>query len=477
MKLFFTDLPKPPYWPPQSDPKVIASALQYVRHRDPYGNVAHQILAMAYCFTLPLSTAGNAVTFALLAGYGLLRSPNTWRCYNPLLLSATLGAVVLFVGWYAMSTTWSVDTAQGLDELAAARVMALPLMLWPVIDKMHWYIGAALAGVAAQNVVQTLQFFELLDYQHGASGRLGGWVQPIQTGAWCAAALCWHCSALLTSRQMWLRLLSGAGVAAAGAGLLASGSRGPWIAAAVAVPAVLLVVFVRAPSARRAALVFAGGGLLALVAGWFAASGFLNDRIGGAVAEYRAAVDEQEYWTSTGSRIAFWSWAIDIWQPSPIIGAGAGSFPKKMRELPQYQQTLERARMSEVYELEGAEWAVSAEQPLDVLPGYEKALATGERRIELYLDHDHAHSTYFHTLAGTGVVGLALLVGMLVLIARRCALDPRTHPYVDGTLGVLIVWIVGAQFECFHLNGHLLGMLALVLTATLPNRAMALEQQ
>lgn len=472
MKLYRTDMPRPPYWPPQSDPRVIASALHYARYRDRYGNVAHQIFAMAFCFTLPFSTAANGVTFALLAIFALLRTPHTWRCYNSLLRSPMLGAIVAFIGWYALSILWSDDARMGLDELTAARVMALPIMIWPVIDKAHWYIAAALAGVFAQNVVQLLQFFELLEYEHGASGRLGGWVHPIQIGGWCAAAVCWHCSAFLTAHRLSWRVISIAGLITAGVGMLASGSRGPWIAAAVAVPVVLLIVTVRQRSARRGAALVLIAGVVVMAGALLTAPGFFKQRIGGAIEECSAAVSDQQYWTSTGSRIGFWKWSIDICKQSPVIGTGAGSFPDALRALPEYQQTVERARLSEVRELEGYDDAVTSGQSLESLAGFQDALHAGERRIRLYLEHDHAHSSYFHTLAGTGIVGLTLLLAMLALIARRCLVDPRTHPYVDGTLAVLVVWCIGAQFDCFHLNGHLFGMLGLIASVTLPNRVL-----
>ena len=470
MKLLRRDLPKPPCWPPLTDPREIAASLSYVRAIDPIGGKIHQIAAIAYCATLPLVTAGNGVTFAILALVAVVRLPFTWRCYNPLLCVGTILSAALFVGWYALSASWSSDPAQGLDELRAARVMALPFMLWPVIDQVIWYIGAALAGVAAQNIVQGMQHLGLVAYGHGASGRLGGLIHPIQTGAWCAAAMCWHLSAAVVARSPRVKILSLIGLMLAAAGLLATGSRGPWLAAAVATPMTATVIMIRRQEARKPIAGLAVLGIILFATVWLARPSFLAERVGGAWKEYRAAVENQEYWTSAGSRIGFWTWAIDIWKQSPVIGEGAGSYKTELDRLPQYQAALERARNSALVEGTGDAGELLIEDDRDPAAAGEDALAEGERRVQLYLDHDHAHSTYFQTLAGTGIIGIALLLGLLALTARQIWRDPPTHWYVDATMGVLIVWMIGAAFDCYNLNGHLLGMLALIMTATLPNR-------
>jgi O-antigen ligase len=98
-------------------------------------------------------------------------------------------------------------------------------------------------------------------------------------------------------------------------------------------------------------------------------------------------------------------------------------------------------------------------------------MRTGEMRVE-YLSRDHAHSTYLHTLANQGAVGLGLLVLVLLALLRQCWRDRPDHPYSDGTLFALLCWIVGAQFDCYELNGHQLGLIAFIAGLTLPGRAV-----
>lgn len=464
-------LPKPSYWPPLADPHLIAAALHYVRTIDPVGNKIHQIAAIAYCATLALTTAGNGVTFAILALVAVVRLPFTWRCYNPLLRVPTVIAVAIFVAWFALSLLWSSNPEKGFDELGAARVMALPFMLWPVIDEIIWYIGAALAGVAAQNVVQALQYLGFADdYGHGASGRLGGWIHPIQTGAWCAAAMCWHLSAALTSKARIVKLISLGAMVLAAAGLVATGSRGPWLAAMVALPITTILITWRRPQSRKPAALMVLAAVIAAGGMWLMKPQFIQERVGGAWNEYRAAIDKQQYWTSTGSRIGFWTWAIDIWKLSPILGAGAGSYKTELDKLPQYQSAIERAEHSALDEITDEHGLIIIDDGDDPAKLRDEAAAEGFNRVELYLDHDHAHSTYLHTLAGAGVIGVALLALMLLTMVRQIWRDPPTHRYVAGTMGAMFVWIVGAGFDTYNLSGHYFGPLALVFAATLPNR-------
>ena len=79
----------------------------------------------------------------------------------------------------------------------------------------------------------------------------------------------------------------------------------------------------------------------------------------------------------------------------------------------------------------------------------------------------HAHSIYLHTLACQGIVGLligAILLGSILVASWR---SWRRYLFAHGTTFVLIGWMVEAQFDCHHLNGHQFGLLALVAAVSL----------
>ena len=147
--------PKPVAWPPPHprDADAVNQTLAYARARDPYGDAIHTAYAMAYLFTLPLGTSPKDIVWAGLGICALVRFPFIWRCYTTLLRNPLAWLMVAWTAWQALSMAWSPDRAAGFDELAAFRVLAGPLLLWPVLDRATWLIGALLVGVFGQNLV------------------------------------------------------------------------------------------------------------------------------------------------------------------------------------------------------------------------------------------------------------------------------------------------------------------------------------
>jgi len=435
MGLFRTDLAKPIAWPPPGSAAGVAATLRYARLRDPIGHRVHAVLAAAHALALPLSTAGSSITFALLVGYAVLRLPNTWRCYTALLRVPIIWALVLWTAWMALSLTWSTDPRQGFEELWTMRMALLPAALWPVLDRAPWLIGAALVGVACQQVAQLLQYTEIFSLRpQDPPGRFGGWIHPIQTGAWCVGAMCWHVAAILTGRGR-LRWLSLIGLLLAAAGLLACQSRGPWLAAALTLPWALIVIALRRPQARRAAAVLAVAGIFAAAAAWPLAGGIISGRMSDAVEQYTAARDDGVYTTNVGLRIGQLRWTWSMFTEAPIKGIGAGSFREKQDNQPLFRQAVER-------------WPKKAD----------------------YMARDHPHNTTLYILATNGLIGGLIVLAAIALALRAAGRDRPDHPYADGTLFLLIAWLIGGQFDCYNLNGHLLGMFMLAVAVTLPRR-------
>jgi O-antigen ligase len=246
--------------------------------------------------------------------------------------------------------------------------------------------------------------------------------------------MCWHLGAGLATRGR-MRWLSFTALALAAAGLVASGSRGPWIAAAVAVPALLVVIPIRRPAMRRPALLLVALGVVLAAAAWPVAKRMIVPRVEIAIAEVQDARAGREYVTSAGLRIGLWKWAIEIAGTAPVAGTGAGSYQDELWKIDEYDAIVE------------------AERP-------------DEERVE-FLTRDHAHSTYLHALATTGGIGALLLVAVVAMTAWRCVRLTPDHPYADATLFALVTWIVGAQFDCYHLNGHLFGLFMLIVTISL----------
>jgi len=425
-------LPKP--WPAPRDAADVAASLSAIRRRDPVGHRVHLILAGLFALSLAVAPAVSAVAYALLFIYALIRLPNTWRCYSPLIRLPALWLAAAWVLVTAMSLVWSSNPAQGVDELSAARVLLVPLLLWPVMEHAAWLVGAFLVGVLIQNGIQLLQLIDLTPTDPGdPSTRHRGLLHPIQTGAVSAAALCWLTSVVLYARGRW-RWLALLAAALAAVGLLASGSRGPWLAAGVAVPLCVLAALVRRQRAIRPAIALLVVGVAAAGAVWPIAGDAIGARLNDAGEEWRHAVQDAHYDSSVGGRIGMWRWAWTLFAEHPIIGVGAGAYYDQATALPEYQQLVAQR------------------------PGIER------------FTKDHAHSTYIHALATTGVIGATLLLAVLIAVVMQAWPMRADEWWSHATIFVLLTWLIGTQFDCYHLNSQLFGVFALVMTFTIPFR-------
>ena len=413
-----------------NEAEAISSASEYSRLRDPVGHQVQASLAAVYLLLLPLGTSPKDFAWGLLAAWSVVRLASIWRCYLALRRDPVLWLLAAWAAWHGLSILWSADRAGGLDELGAFRVILTPLFLWPVLDRAAWLIGAFLVGVFCMNAGQLTQQLEWFGMGPAANGRLEGWLHAIHTGALCVAALCWHTSALMHRvgrRPAWMALTL-LGVIAASGGLVFSGSRGPWLAAAAALPLCVVTIAARRPATRRAALIVAAAGIVGAAAAWPFAGDYVKLRAGQAVEEVRAAWGETaDYDSDTGKRLARWSAAWEVFRERPLAGSGAGGYG------------LAAGRL-----------------------GYDAQLVRA--------DH-HAHSVYLHELATTGFAGGIIVLAVVVLcVVRALSLAPA-HPYADGTLFVLASWLIGAQFDCYQLNGTMFGLLTVVVALTLPARA------
>jgi O-antigen ligase len=322
--------------------------------------------------------------------------------------------------------------------------------------------------------VQLLQKIHWVDLPSGEGGRLRGLLHPIEAGDWFAAAIIWNLAASVAARG-WMRWASIGLLLAACGGLLATESRGPWLAAAIAAPLALVVIAWRRPPARRAAALMAIGSLAAAALVWIVDGQSIQARIERGMEETRQARQQHIYWSSAGLRIGLWKWAWEVFEDHPVIGAGIGDFGLEYERLPDYKEAQARATESSFVDIvPGYLEAKARGEDVTALPRYERGRREAAERLDI-LERDHAHSTYLHTLARLGLVGAALLAIVLVMALRQAwrapaAHPPAAHPYADGTFFVILAWIIGAQFDCYDLNGHHLGLLAFAIALSLPYR-------
>ena len=419
-----SDAPKPASQPTAGIAGGMADTWSDCRRRDPVGHFVHTAFALCYVLLLPLATAPKDIAWAALVVTTAARLPRIHRCFKTPSRDPLIWLLLAWAAWHGISILWSPDRAAGLDEWGAFRIVLTPLLLWPVLDHAALLIGAFLVGVVGANLVQLTQQFHWLGQKPGFNGRLEGWLHPVHTGAICAVALCWHLSAVLKGKG-WLRWLSLIGAAAAVAGLIGTGSRGPWLAIAATVPLSLLVIGLTTRRLRRAVLVIALVGVVGAGLAWVATGDFVTTRIQQATDDIRNAI-KGDYHSDVGERLARWAAASKVFVDSPLLGAGAGGLGQAIGEL-----------------------------------GYG----------DVSPDNYHAHSVYMHALACTGLPGVLILAGVVVMSVRRVCRFRPGHVYSIGTILVLTTWLIGAVFDAYHLNGNMFGLFTLIVALTLPYRS------
>jgi O-antigen ligase len=314
------------------------------------------------------------------------------------------------------------------------RMLLVPLLLWPVLDRVPWLIAALLTGVLAQNFTQLLQALDVIEIRPDDKRRVAGWIHPIKTGAFCAAAMCWLLAASLRGRGTF-RIAAIILFVIASFGLIGTASRGTWLAAAIAIPAMLIVLAVRRPELRKMIGILCGIGAAGVAVSWPIIGDEIQKRFDVTWRELQRASDKEIYWTSVGARIGMTRWAIDIFEKHPIIGVGAGGYPKAQAAEPSFQRALDRA----------------------------------DHHSE-FMDKDHPHSIYLYTLACLGVIGAVVLLAVILTTLRQCWRDPPNHLFAEGTFFAMLTWYVGAQFDCYNLDGSRLGLFGVMVAVTMPWR-------
>jgi O-antigen ligase len=413
--------------------------VRWARCHHPWGDRIHFTLAILYAWTLPFAPAPEGPLLIATVITSLLRLPQTYRLVPFLVRDVSLWLLFAWIGWTALSMMWTVNTPQGVEELRAFRAILIPIAIFPLLDRLPWLIVAAIIGALMQNVMQITSYFDLFG-DTAPNGRTGGLHHTIMAAAWFAVIFSWALGAVLSTRGR-RRLLAGLVSGCMLLGLLATGSRGAWLSVIIGLPIGFGVRwlarrFIGRNDADAFALSWRPAAIVActLIVAGAAAWPILQPRIDAAVDEYHAARNDGVYWTSVGLRVGIWNWGTEAWTLKPVRGHGAGSFRDALFEVPAFRSLNEDN-------------------------------AHRSSRIS-YLTRRHAHSTPLHTLITTGLVGFVLVFAFFVVLILRAIRDPADHVFADGQLAALLTWIVGSQFDSYHLTGHVFGLLML-LTAML----------
>jgi O-antigen ligase len=453
-------------WLPALDPYKVQTDFERQFERDAIGHRLHVALACLWCFCCSWPTSTIEIAQLPVILYALLRLTNTHRMTNSIALQPVMLALVLLAIWSAITLAWSPSVSQGLDDLSVMRWCWCIWLLWPVMDRREWLIVALAAGFVPGLIVQAMH---VAGIDLGLSwlrftrppGRYSGWWDPAVGGSLLVAGLGLHIPAAMLG-QGRTRFIGIIGMLTMILGVLATGTRGAWIASALLVLAGTAVAAWMAildwrPRGRvdiadgahqergpgRLGIVSKLALLIAVLlcvtfAGWGAWRA-LGPGVLARVQETRAELDAAsrgDLSTFTGGRVLMAREALSAFASHPIAGVGLGGFETWARE----------------------------------------HLFKNDPQAETrYTDrlHAHAHNTALHLAATTGIVGVA--IGLLILLAaiigatHRHVLPARASwgTYRAGPAFALLGLVLVSAFDTLHVNSQTMAILCTLLALSL----------
>lgn len=416
-------------------------AFERMHARDGIGDRIHLVFAcIAMIGILGPVTAVDVAVLPMVVFF-LVRVLNTFPVWihgfgQPVVLVA-----IMLAGLMGLSLVWSSDPNAGLENISELRWLAMIGFLYPVIEHRKLLIACVCVGFLFGNAAQLIDAFNgfgnpwLADRLWHEPGRVSGWWDPAVGGSLLVAGLGMHLPAAIMGKGVW-RGVGLAGSAITITALIATGTRGAWIASVGLIVFALVAALCAGKRSRlikslRVRIVSVTAVLLLVAVGAGALlSETTRQRVGLARTEVARAM-EGDFSSSTGARISMGYQAIQAGLEHPIGGLGAGGYRDWMKS--------------------------KTQEPLD--------------------DHAHAHSSVLQAFAEHGVPGvlvMVLLATVVLVNSWRRGIEPSEHHwgYSMGPFFALVGVLLVSAFDSVLLNAHtmaLLGALAALSPAYIPN--------
>lgn len=405
------------------------AAFERMHRRDGIGDRIHLALACLGLFLVSGPVTVTELAFAPLLVFFVVRVVNTGPVWIHGFGQPSVLVAVGLMAWGCVTLAWSADPMHGLEEIGRLRWLVLLGLIFPVIERRGALVTALAVGLIVAGIAQLLSgidpFRAMFPARH--PGRVTGWWDPVVAGSvQCGAVGLFLYPALRgVGRARWI---GGVGLAVSLAGVLASGTRGAWIAAAILlVIGVPLALQGAGASMKRAALGVGLAGVLLLGIVAVTQRGGLMIRVDQARTELTAAAGGNLD-SPTGARVVVMGLALESGLRRPW-GLGAGG--------------LQNAAVERFGPEHAAAWLA------------------------------HAHSSPLHLFGTLGWVGL-VLGGVWAWTALRNA-GGRADDPSGGLAGGLPLGIAGVLlaglFDAVHLNVQtcaLLGAMAALAPAYQP---------
>jgi O-antigen ligase len=387
-------------------------AFARMHERDRIGDRIHLALACV-CMALVSGPVSVAVLAPVpLVVFFFVRVLNTGPIWIHGLGQPVVIATGLLAGWMALSLAWSSDPATGFEMMGQLRWMTLLVFVYPVIERRMALIAALALGFVLGHGAQVIDAFNgfgnawLADALWHEPERISGWWDPAVGGSVLVGALGLHLPGALggKGRARWVALL---GCAITTIALVATGTRGAWIAALVML---VLAIGARVVMSRRYGVGIAL--LIVVLVGAGVSFALVREGAGVRIDQAREQIrraSEGDLDSTIGARISMADKAIESFAAHPVRGVGAGGFRGVME---------------------------TTDSTLD--------------------DAAHAHNQVLQWASELGFVGLAM--GVLVVVcalvgaARWARLDPWSYRAAPlwGMIGLVLV----SAFDSVMVNLH-----------------------
>lgn len=382
-----------------------------------WGHKLHVAAACVFCLTIAQHQSFFEISGGILLGISIARLYATWRLYPALLKLPIVWCAILYVAYLFVGVTWSPNKAYGIDEADVTRWFLIVAAFWPLRHLRRWFILCVVLSYLAVNVAQVIQYFALefgwenLDFD-AYPDRISAWFMPASGGSILLASFGLHLPIALNNKHSlrWpARVLAVVSLVA----VIATGTRGAWIAGAAVIALALGITVWRSAHRARTIVIAAVIAAVVLPVVWLTLGGKIESRVVEAQTELRRTIDDKDYATSMGARVNMWIWASRAFAEYPILGVGTGGYEAWV-EARQTEQGIDHSR-----------------EPIE----------------------RNAHGAYVHIASTQGLVGLALFVLLMtaVLIGAAPGAQDTTSYQAGLLMAIASVMIVGV-FATYHLH-------------------------
>jgi O-antigen ligase len=346
--------------------------------------------------------------------------------------------LLVWLGLVLLGQLWTTDPRQGRWDYASMRFGGVIFALLPLMRDRAKLIVAMVVGFLLGNASQLVLWLAHAaghDLKPWNGRNCGWWTHPAEAGYILVAALGLHLPAAMMGRGR-TRWLAAGGCAATWLGMLATGTRGAWLAGAGLMVIVAAVAIVKGYWKWRAVRWALLVGVLGAAVAWATVGDFVSRRLHEGFTDARTALVEHRYQSDTGGRIKLALMAWDMFKEKPLLGWGPGS----------YRQYAEGRLRSE---------------------------GTTEEEMLWWADKPRsAHNTWLHVAGTLGIAGLALALA-IVFVALRGGfegLQGRLGTYAAGPAFALVGMLLTTPFDVPYVNSVPAAVIATLMALCLRRR-------